>query len=152
MGTNPEHLPDADAPQKDAVTWIGRDRPAFDRGVEPQATHSPGLGRADEGSARRTWIIRGVALAVVLAVAIALWVSHHSKPVLTSLADKTQAPVISVMIPALKPVTSNVTFSGGIAARYDMPIGNDGDTGRVAAVYVEAGDHVQTRPAARAAR
>lgn len=147
MGTNPEHLPEADAPQKEAVTWIGRDRPPIERAAEPQVAHSAGGSLSpdavDEGSVRRKWIVRGVALAVVLAVAIALWVSHHSKPTLTALADKTAAPVISVMIPALRAVTSNVTFSGGIAARYDMPIGNDGDTGRVVAVYVEAGDHVR---------
>ena len=146
MGTNPEHLPEPDAPQKDAVTWIGRDRPPFERAAEPQIAHSAGgplsPDAVDAGGVRRKWIVRGVALAAVLAVAIALWVSHHSKPALTSLADKTQAPVISVMTPALKAVTSNVTFSGGISARYDMPIGNDGDTGRVIAVYVEAGDHV----------
>src|SRR4029077_7617556 len=35
------------------------------------------------------------------------------------------------------------TFTGAIAARYDMPIGHDGDTGRIVAVYVEPGDHVQ---------
>jgi HlyD family secretion protein len=147
VGTNPEHLPEADAPQKEAVTWIGRDRPPFERAAEPQVAHSAGgplsADALDEGGGRRKWIVRGVALAVVLAVAIALWVSHHSKPTLTALADKTAAPVISVMIPALRAVTSNVTFSGGIAARYDMPIGNDGDTGRVVAVYVEAGDHVR---------
>ncbi len=146
MGTNPEHLPEADAPQKDAVTWIGRDRPPFERAPEPRAVHPPGgviSPAADADGARRKWVIRGVALAVVLAVAIALWVSYHSKPTLTALADKTQAPLISVMTPALKSVASNITFSGGIAARYDMPIGNDGDTGRVVAVYVEAGDHVR---------
>jgi HlyD family secretion protein len=147
VGTNPEHLPEADAPQKEAVTWIGRDRPPFERAAEPQVAHPAGgslsADAVDEGGGRRKWIVRGVALAVVLAVAIALWVSHHSKPTLTALADKTGAPVISVMIPALRAVTSNVTFSGGIAARYDMPIGNDGDTGRVVAVYVEAGDHVR---------
>lgn len=146
MGTNPEHLPDADAPQQEAVTWIGRDRPPFERAAEPHAAHPPGGPislTADADGARRKWVIRGVALAVVLAVAIALWVSHRSKPTLISLADKTQAPLISIMTPALKAVTSNVTFSGGIAARYDMPIGNDGDTGRVVAVFVEAGDHVR---------
>jgi len=146
VGTNPEHLPEADAPQKDAVTWIGRDRPPFERAPEPHAAHPPGGPislTADADSTRRKWLIRGVVLAVVLAVAIALWVSRHSKPALTALADKTQAPLISVMTPALKAVTSNITFSGGIGARYDMPIGNDGDTGRVVAVYVEAGDHVR---------
>ena len=146
MGTDPEHLPEADAPQNDAVTWIGRDRPPFERAAEPHAAHPPGGPislTAEADGARRKWVIRGVALAVVLAVAIALWVSHHAKPTLTALADKTQAPLISVMTPALKAVTSNITFSGGIAARYDMPIGNDGDTGRVVAVNVEAGDHVR---------
>lgn len=145
MGTNPEHLPETEAPQKDAVTWIGRDRPPLERAPEPHAAHPPGgpISLSDTAGSPRHWLMGGVALAVVLAVAIALWVSRHSKPALTALADKTQAPLISVMIPTLKSVTSNVTFSGGIAARYDMPIGNDGDTGRVTAVYVEAGDHVR---------
>jgi HlyD family secretion protein len=41
--------------------------------------------------------------------------------------------------------TSPTTISivGTIAARYDMPIGVEGDGGRVAAIYVEAGDHVK---------
>jgi HlyD family secretion protein len=43
----------------------------------------------------------------------------------------------------VKPVTTTVTFTGAIAARYDMPIGNDGDTGRIVGVYVQPGDHVQ---------
>ena len=30
----------------------------------------------------------------------------------------------------------------GIAARYDMPIRNEGDTGRIVPCFVEAGDHV----------
>jgi HlyD family secretion protein len=45
--------------------------------------------------------------------------------------------------PGVKTVTSSVSFTGAIAARYDMPIGNDGDTGRIVSVAVEAGDHVQ---------
>jgi RND family efflux transporter MFP subunit len=36
-----------------------------------------------------------------------------------------------------------VTFTGTISARYDMPIGIEGDTGRIVGVYVEAGDHVR---------
>jgi RND family efflux transporter MFP subunit len=39
---------------------------------------------------------------------------------------------------------------GTIAARYDTPIGSDGDGGRVSSVYVEAGDHVKRgQPLAR---
>jgi len=72
-----------------------------------------------------------------------LWPAMPSKPALVPLADQENVPLISVMTPGLKPVTSSVTFTGAIAARYDMPIGNDGDTGRIVAVYVEAGDHVE---------
>jgi RND family efflux transporter MFP subunit len=40
-------------------------------------------------------------------------------------------------------VPTTVSIIGTIAARYDMPIGVEGDGGRVAAIYVEAGDHVK---------
>jgi RND family efflux transporter MFP subunit len=40
-------------------------------------------------------------------------------------------------------VPSTVAIIGTIAARYDMPIGVEGDGGRVSAVLVEAGDHVK---------
>ncbi len=36
-----------------------------------------------------------------------------------------------------------MSLVGTIAARYDIPIGVEGDAGRVAAIYVEAGDHVK---------
>jgi RND family efflux transporter MFP subunit len=36
-----------------------------------------------------------------------------------------------------------VTFTGTISARYDMPIGIEGDAGRIIGVYVEAGDRVK---------
>ena len=39
------------------------------------------------------------------------------------------------------PTTVNIT--GTIAARYDVPIGVEGDGGRVAAIFVEAGDSVK---------
>jgi RND family efflux transporter MFP subunit len=47
------------------------------------------------------------------------------------------------MSPGVTAVTSNVTFTGAISARYDMPIGIDGDAGRIVGIYVEAGDHVK---------
>jgi HlyD family secretion protein len=145
VGINPEHLSDPHASHSDAVTWIGRDRMPLERGHEPAAA-PPLSGTAAPlaaAGARRKWLIRGGAVALVLLIGGVLWATHHSKPALTSLADKTQAPLVSVMTPGLKTVTSSVTFTGAIAARYDMPIGNDGDTGRIVGVYVEAGDHVK---------
>ena len=50
---------------------------------------------------------------------------------------------MSVLVPGKQAVTSSVSFTGAIAARYDMPIANEGDTGRIVAVLVEAGDQVK---------
>jgi HlyD family secretion protein len=147
VGTNPEHVSDPHAPHGD-VTWIGRDRLPLERPYEAPGTSAPGGSAAPpavaDTDARRKWLVRGGALALVVLIgAVAWWATHRSKAPLTSLADKTAAPVVSVMTPGLKAVTSNVTFTGAIAARYDEPIGNDGDTGRIVGVYVEAGDHVK---------
>jgi RND family efflux transporter MFP subunit len=60
-----------------------------------------------------------------------------------SLADRGGVPLVSVLVPGKQAVTSSVSFTGAIAARYDMPIANEGDTGRIVAVLVEAGDHVK---------
>jgi HlyD family secretion protein len=52
-------------------------------------------------------------------------------------------PTVSVTEVGVSTVPSTVSIIGTIAARYDMPIGVEGDGGRVTAVYVEAGDHVK---------
>jgi HlyD family secretion protein len=86
-----------------------------------------------------TWI-GGLLLAVVVAV-IAWRVMH-------ALAAKPQAavssiPTVSVTEVAVSAVPSTVSIIGTIAARYDEPVGVEGDAGRVTAIYVEAGDHVK---------
>lgn len=147
MGTNPEHMSDPPAPHGD-VTWIGRDRLPFERPHETPGPAAPAPGGMSappsEAGSRRKWLVRGGAVAlVVLAAALLWWATHRSRPVRASLADKTTTPLVSVMTPGVQTVTSSVTFTGAIAARYDEPIGNDGDTGRIVGVYVEAGDHVK---------
>ena len=52
-------------------------------------------------------------------------------------------PLVTVMTAPVKEGTASVSFTGAIAARYDMPIANEGDTGRIVGVYVEPGDHVK---------
>jgi RND family efflux transporter MFP subunit len=52
-------------------------------------------------------------------------------------------PLVTVMAPGAQSVTSTVSFTGTIHARYDMPISPEGESGRVTAVLVEAGDHVK---------
>ena len=147
MGTNPEHVPDAPVAHSEPVRWIGRDRLGFDRLTPDSPVHptSPPTApiEAPQPELRRKWLLPAGAVLLALAVSAVLWSTLHSKPKLVPLADQRNVPLISVMTPGLKAVTSSVTFTGAIAARYDMPIGNDGETGRIVAVYVEPGDHVQ---------
>ena len=89
---------------------------------------------------RVAWSVGGLLIAVVVAL-IAWRVTHAltAKPE----AAVTAIPTVSVTEVGASAVPSTVSIIGTIAARYDMPIGVEGDGGRVTAVYVEAGDHVK---------
>jgi HlyD family secretion protein len=146
VGTNPEHIMSTPENQEEQVTWIGRDRPAFDR-LAPEsplqrASQSPGA-IEQVPTSRRKWLLPAIVALLAVLAALAIWRVMHARAAPLTLAERQNVPLISVMTPGLKPVTSSVTFTGAIAARYDMPIGNDGDTGRIVAIYVEAGDHVE---------
>ena len=138
MGTNPEHLPEAPPAHSEPVTWIGRDRPF---GVsEPQLA----VAMTPPEAPRRRWQWTVGAIAVVVVLALLAWkvMGGAGKPHGT-LAERGGIPLVTVIVPGPQAVTSSVSFTGAIAARYDMPIANEGDTGRIVAVYVEAGDHVK---------
>jgi HlyD family secretion protein len=123
------------------VRWIGRE-PAPSETIVPVAP--PGTLVSDGGgSARAKWIAGAVAVAVIAVVAVILWRGQTADPAATTLATQQAIPLVSVTSPGVTSVTSNVTFTGTIAARYDMPIGIEGDAGRIIGVYVEAGDHVK---------
>ena len=138
MGTNPEHVNTPEG-RSEPVTWIGRDR-LIER---PEAAEPPfALTPPAEPSNRWKWTIG--ALVALLVVGLIAWklLAGGSKPHET-LADRGGVPLVTVLVPGKQAVTSSVSFTGAIAARYDMPIANEGDTGRIVAVLVEAGDHVK---------
>lgn len=82
-----------------------------------------------------------IAAAVLVLVAAALaWRMQASRP--AAVAAAPVPPLVSVTVAKLSPVTANVSFSGSIRARYEMPVGAEAESGRVAAIYVEAGDQV----------
>ncbi len=139
MGTNPEHIPDAPTAPSGPVTWIGRDRPFGVPEPEPAVAIAPA---PQAPLTRWKWTVG--ALAGLLILGLVTWkLMGGGAKTQTTLADRGGVPLVSVIVPGEQSVTSSVTFTGAIAARYDMPIGNDGDTGRIVAVYVEAGDHVK---------
>ena len=105
------------------------------------AKEYPEITQASQRGSRTLWI------RVVIGVAIAAFIGVLVWRVTQGLAAK---PVVKVVIPTvtvtqagLSAVPTTVSIIGTIAARYDMPIGVEGDAGRVAAIYVEAGDHVK---------
>ena len=95
-------------------------------------------------TSRRKWLLGAAGIAVAVAVAAAVWMSRASSPAtVASLASRTSIPLVSVVTPGVQPVATQVTFTGTIEARHELPIGNSGDTGRIVAVYVQVGDHVR---------
>jgi RND family efflux transporter MFP subunit len=155
VGANPEHKVEHTSVHGEPVTWIGRDHAAIER-VPTETRAQPGAAEVapatvlphpaiDAGSpSRLKWTLSVLALLVALAVAAAVWMQRASTQAPpTTLADQHSIPLVSVLSPGVQPVTTNVTFTGAISARYDMPIGVDGDAGRIVAIYVEAGDHVK---------
>ncbi len=83
--------------------------------------------------------IAGVLFSVVALLAVRLTQALVIKQPPTPAA----IPTVTVTNVGVSNAPSTVSIIGTIAARYDMPIGVEGDGGRVAAVYVEAGDHVK---------
>jgi HlyD family secretion protein len=88
------------------------------------------------------WRFATAGAALVLAGVVWMLVRSHAG---ASTSEKAAAepPLVTVVIPVLGAVTSKISLTGLISARNDMPIGNEGDAGRIAEVLVEAGDRVR---------
>jgi HlyD family secretion protein len=95
--------------------------------------------RSTEFDWRRPWVI-GAGVAVLLAAVVVVRVLGH-KPAQSD--PKDSLPLVSVITPVPGDIAATVAITGGISARNEMPIGPEGEGGRVAAVYVEAGDKVR---------
>jgi RND family efflux transporter MFP subunit len=88
----------------------------------------------------------GVWLVAVAAVVLVSLIAWRLKNVLIVKADSSPhraIPTVTVTQVGVSTVPTTVAIIGTIGARYDMPIGVEGDGGRVAAIFVEAGDHVK---------
>jgi len=123
------------APNEQPVSWIGGESAAISRESEPiVAQRRWGAGR---------WSMLGVG---VLIAGVAVWAAVHyasGTPAKQETGSEGAIPLVTATAPGLSPVTAAVSFTGTINARYDISIGTDGETGRVAAIYVEVGDHVK---------
>jgi HlyD family secretion protein len=102
----------------------------------PSSAASPQMGR------RNLWPAVAIG-AVIVAVVVLLAVRLTQALGVKNVTNKDAIPTVSVTEVGVSTVPTTVSIIGTIAARYDMPIGVEGDAGRVAAIYVEAGDHVK---------
>jgi RND family efflux transporter MFP subunit len=90
-------------------------------------------------SRKGIWLFATVAVLVVALLALRLTQALAVKNAVT----EKSVPTVSVTEVGVSTVPSTVSIIGTIAARFDMPIGVEGDGGRVAGIFVEAGDHVK---------
>jgi RND family efflux transporter MFP subunit len=102
----------------------------------PQSIASSVAGR------RNLWVAVAIG-AVMVAVVVLLAVRLTQALGVKNIANKVPIPTVSVTEVGVSSLPTTISIIGTIAARYDMPIGVEGDAGRVAAIYVEAGDHVK---------
>ena len=102
-----------------------------------------GSGLAGRRPSRRLLI--GIAVAV-LVLAFGGWRMTRPSDAADAMdkgKDVAVPPLVTVVVPTMGNVATTVSLTGQISAQNDMPIGVEGDGGRVAAVLVEPGDHVK---------
>lgn len=103
----------------------------------PQSAASESAGRR-----KQLWVAAAIG-AVIVAVVVLFAVRLTQALGVKDVPNKNPVPTVSVTEVGVSSVPTTVSIIGTIAARYDMPIGVEGDAGRIAAIYVEAGDHVK---------
>jgi len=75
--------------------------------------------------------------------AIVLWRVAHLLLGGNAAAPTSNVPLVSVTNVGVSAAPTIVSITGTISARYDIPVGVEGDGGRVSKVFVEAGDKVK---------
>ncbi|MEJ0007332.1 MAG: biotin/lipoyl-binding protein [Steroidobacteraceae bacterium] len=123
-------------PNEQPIAWIGRQETPK---IEESAAITPPPSR---WTPARIGLIGFGALLAILAVGAAIYFGTK-RGGSSSNTTEGAIPLVTASVPGVSPITTTVAFTGTINARYDMPIGTEGETGRVSAIYVEAGDHVK---------
>jgi HlyD family secretion protein len=111
-----------------------------------QLSHDEALALTDDsrpGRRWRLWVALGVAAVVIIAAFMFMRGGSAEAP--KGGAGKggaQQVPTVTVVVPGRSTVGTEVTGTGAIAARRDMPVGIAGEGGLVTRVLVEPGDWV----------
>ncbi|MEO0644211.1 MAG: efflux RND transporter periplasmic adaptor subunit, partial [Pseudomonadota bacterium] len=107
------------------------------------------MGPADHGVASQSarqginLILVGAIALFILLVAIAVYFAFAGAEPEAAADDAAQAPVVTVVAPGQTSVEGTIEAPGQIAARRAMPVGVEGEGGRVIIVPVDAGEWVR---------
>jgi HlyD family secretion protein len=116
------------------------------RGDTPVELDSDGIDSAAWNVQRkRPWLWVLAVFLLIGAIGAAGWYFTQGSGAAVPAADKddSQAPRITVITPGQATIEGNVTATGTLAARREMPVGIVGEGGRVVAVPVEQGQWVR---------
>ncbi len=93
---------------------------------------------------RRTRVSAAL-LALALCVALGgAWVYHHrARARAGEDARHSPPPRVTVLTPVRREFGVTVSITGLLSARHDLPIGNEGDAGRITQILVDAGQNVR---------
>lgn len=117
----------------------------YDAKIEPASGTEVELDAQDRAvqdarARRRVWIIAALTLAAILAI---WFIVHARNNQAAPIEAVTQVPVVSVATPGRATIAGEITGTGSIAARREMPVGSVGEGGQVVSVLVDAGDWVR---------
>lgn len=104
-----------------------------------------------ERKSRRGLIILAILAALIVLAGAAFMMSRGKKDAAPAAATgsaqesdkKEEASNVSVIVPGQSAVASEVNITGTLSARNEMPVGAEGEGGRIAQIFVETGDHVE---------
>jgi RND family efflux transporter MFP subunit len=124
----------------DDVTRLERSGAPYEPGLD--STRGPGRVLAAISAWTRGHLL--IAGLVLLGLLLAIGVLTRMKSGGATKETVTPPAHVTVLVPHRAAAATTASFTGTINARYDQPIGVEaGEGGRIAAVYVEAGDKVK---------
>lgn len=107
-------------------------------GAPAEVAAAPSASASPRGRLRRLlpWLIGGLVVAAVIAF-------YAFRGAAEPPAPAPAAPRVSVMVPGATAVADQVTATGSIFARRDLPVGIAGEGGQIAAIRAETGQRVR---------
>jgi len=111
------------------------------QGIPASATGNPLADYDQQDRAARRRMIGLIALGLLAIVAIWFFIHRGGKDAANT--DTQQVPVVTVVEPGRSAIAGEISATGTLAARREMPVGSVGEGGQVREVRVEPGDWVQ---------